>query len=83
MAVRRIWQPVQNYVICWDINQAVGTWIIKMMVMLNIGVKQTVFVTYGHPPQQASIGKLVQRVIDSTICHLYVGLTDFRAQTLS
>ena len=83
VAMRCIGQPAQKNVICRNINQTVGIGVIKVMMMLNICVKQTIFIMNGHPPQQASIGKLVQRVIYGTICHLYAGLTDFRAQTLS
>ena len=53
-----------------------------MMMVRSVGIKDTVLVMDRDPPQQAGIGKLVQRIIDGAAGHLHAGITDFAGKTI-
>ena len=78
-------RSASNDVISRNINQAVGILHHKNDGDAQcVGVEDRLYslctVTRRNKP---GIGKLVQRVIDGTICHLYAGRHGFRALRLS
>jgi len=80
--VGRIWKVGKQHLISRNIDQTVGVRIIEMMMVRCVGIKDTVLVMDGDPPQQAGIGKLVQRIIDGATGHLHAGIANFAGKTI-
>ena len=80
--VWRIRKVGKQHPVSRNINQTAGVRIIEMMMMRCVGIKDTVLVMDGDPPQQAGIGKLVQRIIDGATGHLHAGIADFAGKAI-
>ena len=80
--VGRIRKVGKQHPVSRNIDQTVGVRIIEMMMVRCVGIKDTVLVMGRDPPQQAGIGKLVQRIIDGAAGHLHAGIADFAGKTI-
>lgn len=80
--VGRIRKVGKQHPVSRNIDQTVGVRIIEMMMVRRVGIKDTVLVMNRDPPQQAGIGKLVQRIIDGAAGHLHAGIADFAGKTI-
>ena len=56
---------------------------IEMMVMIGIGIKQAIVIMNHHPTKQASLGKLVQCIVNRSARHMQAGSGDFFSQAIS
>lgn len=63
MPSRGIWQLRKHHIIRRHIEQLVICGIVKMVMMIDIRVEHVMVFMHRHPPQQAHIGELVQRII--------------------
>ena len=80
--VGRIRKVGKQHPVSRNIDQTVGVRIIEMMMVRCVGIKDTVLVMDRNPPQQAGIGKLVQRILDGAAGHLHAGIADFAGKTI-
>ena len=78
----RIRKVGKQHTVSRNIDQTVGVGIIEMMMVRCVGIKDTMLVMDSDSPQQAGIGKLVQRIIDGATGHLHAGITDFAGKTI-
>ena len=83
MPRRCIRQLRKDHIIIRNIDKLVIFRFVKMMVVISIRVKKALFIMYHDPPQQPSMGKLVQRVINGTARYMKACRDDLFSQAVS
>lgn len=64
MSVRSFRNFGKNHLIGRYVKKLIGIAIIEMMMMRNIRIKKAVFIVNGDTPQQARLGKLIERIVN-------------------
>ena len=80
--VGRIRKVGKQHPVSRNIDQTVGVRIIEMMMVQCVSIKDSVLVMDRDPPQQAGLGKLVQRIINGAAGHLHSSTADFAGKTI-
>jgi len=83
MAIRRAGKRGQRDRVSRDIDQLVTFGVIEVMMMFGVGIENAVLIMDGDAPQQAGLGELVQRVVDSTASHMRSGVTNLAGKAFS
>ena len=82
MPIRCSRQLRQNDIIMGNIDKLIIFGFLKMVMMIGVGVKQAVVIMNHHPTKQASIGKLVQCIINRAARHMQTSGGDFFGQAI-
>jgi len=64
MSVRSFRNFGKNHLIGRYVKKLISVAIVEMMMMSNIRIKEAVFIVNGDTPQQARLGKLIERIVN-------------------
>ena len=70
MSVRSFRNFGKNHLIGRYVKKLISVAIVEMMMMSNIRIKEAVFIVNGDTPQQARLGKLIERIVNRADCDL-------------